>query len=188
MSQIRAARRDVVRHRTALIDAAARVFTEQGVHVPLDTVAAAADVGRATLYRHFPDRAALLLALFDREVEDLFQADDAAPSSDTLIAMIARLARASRQAPARAQAWRAFAPDHPEFLERQKDMLARFEAPLAAAIAAGVLRPDLTPYDIFRVIRMVATPSQLPGQEDHDDDQAAERLLDLVLNGLRSRD
>lgn len=171
-----------------MIDAASRVFTEQGVHVPMESVAAAADVARATLYRHFPDRAALLLALYDREVEELFPADESPASPEALIAMIARLARASRQAPALAEAWRAIAPDHPEFLQRQQDMLARFETPLAAAIEAGVLRPDLTVHDIFRVIRMVATPSRLPGQADHDDDQSAERLLDLVLNGLRRRD
>lgn len=53
--------RDPVAER--LIDAAARVFTERGTSAGMAEVAAAAGVGRATLYRYFPNRQALLQGL-----------------------------------------------------------------------------------------------------------------------------
>src|ERR1700682_1551484 len=47
----------------AILDAAARVLSEQGTAANLADVAAAAGVSRATLYRYYPNRKALLAAL-----------------------------------------------------------------------------------------------------------------------------
>lgn len=47
-------RRDARRNRARIIAAAAEVFREEGASAPLDLVALRADVGRGTLYRHFP--------------------------------------------------------------------------------------------------------------------------------------
>ncbi|MDX2785198.1 helix-turn-helix domain containing protein, partial [Streptomyces caniscabiei] len=57
-------RRDARRNREALVAAAHDVFTEQGLEAPLDVIARRAGVGNATLYRHFPSRAALIDAVF----------------------------------------------------------------------------------------------------------------------------
>ena len=57
-------RRDARRNREALVAAAHEVFTEQGLEAPLDVIARRAGVGNATLYRHFPSRAALIDAVF----------------------------------------------------------------------------------------------------------------------------
>ncbi|WP_258070718.1 TetR/AcrR family transcriptional regulator [Pseudoclavibacter sp. AY1F1] len=68
-------------NRRALIEAARVVFAEGGVDAPLSAVAKRAGVGQGSLYRHFPDRAALALAVFGEaivELEDL----SAAPESD----------------------------------------------------------------------------------------------------------
>ena len=62
-----ARRRDARRNRELLIAAAHEVYSEQGVDAPLNVVARRAGFGNATLYRHFPDRAALAEAVF-REV------------------------------------------------------------------------------------------------------------------------
>jgi AcrR family transcriptional regulator len=53
-------RADGRRNREALLSRAAELIAEQGPAVPLDEIARAAGVGNATLYRHFPDRNALL--------------------------------------------------------------------------------------------------------------------------------
>src|SRR4051812_23662664 len=67
----RAGRRDAARSRRAIIDAAGRLLGERGGTVPLYEVGRAARVGQATLYRHFPDRSALLAAVFEERLEEL---------------------------------------------------------------------------------------------------------------------
>src|SRR6478735_3090144 len=55
-------RADAERNRERIVSAAARLFAEQGLSVPLEDVARAAGVGVATLYRRFPTRTDLAIA------------------------------------------------------------------------------------------------------------------------------
>jgi AcrR family transcriptional regulator len=61
----RAARADAARNRRSVIDAAREAFARHGVTASLDDVARAAGVGPGTLYRHFPSRDDLILAVID---------------------------------------------------------------------------------------------------------------------------
>ncbi|WP_203136540.1 TetR/AcrR family transcriptional regulator [Microbacterium sp. JZ31] len=61
-------------NRRALIAAARAVYAEQGPAVPFSAIAKRAGVGQGTLYRHFPDRVALVLAVFDENVDALEEA------------------------------------------------------------------------------------------------------------------
>jgi AcrR family transcriptional regulator len=67
-------RADAARNRERILEAARRLIAKHGVQrVTLEQVAAEAGVGRATLFRRFPDRGELLLALLDeheRELQD----------------------------------------------------------------------------------------------------------------------
>jgi AcrR family transcriptional regulator len=58
-------------NRAALIDAARQVFAEDGFMAPLSSVARLAGVGQGSLYRHFPDRLTLAVAVFDDNINDL---------------------------------------------------------------------------------------------------------------------
>ncbi|MER0246167.1 helix-turn-helix domain-containing protein [Streptomyces sp. HSW2009] len=59
-------RTDAARNRAAALDAAARLFAEHGVDgVSMDQVAAAAGVGKGTLFRRFGDKSGLAVALLD---------------------------------------------------------------------------------------------------------------------------
>jgi AcrR family transcriptional regulator len=58
-------------NRRALIAAAREVFAEAGFSAPLSAVAKRAGVGQGSLYRHFPDRIALAVAVFDDNITDL---------------------------------------------------------------------------------------------------------------------
>jgi AcrR family transcriptional regulator len=58
-------------NRRALIAAAREVFAESGYNAPLSAVARRAGVGQGSLYRHFPDRIALAVAVFDDNINDL---------------------------------------------------------------------------------------------------------------------
>lgn len=64
-------RRDAVRNRQRLIDAAREVFAERGVNVTLDDVARHAGLGVGTVYRRFPTKEALIEAVFDQLSEQM---------------------------------------------------------------------------------------------------------------------
>ncbi|MFF1573109.1 TetR/AcrR family transcriptional regulator [Leifsonia sp. NPDC058292] len=58
-------------NRRALIAAAREVFSESGFQAPLSAVARRAGVGQGSLYRHFPDRISLAVAVFDDNIAEL---------------------------------------------------------------------------------------------------------------------
>jgi AcrR family transcriptional regulator len=58
-------------NRRALIAAAREVFSVEGLHAPFSTVAKRAGVGQGSLYRHFPDRLSLAVAVFDENIDEL---------------------------------------------------------------------------------------------------------------------
>lgn len=58
-------------NRRALMAAAREVYAESGLSAPFSAVAKRAGVGQGSLYRHFPDRTALALAVFDENVGEL---------------------------------------------------------------------------------------------------------------------
>lgn len=64
-------RTDARRNYESLLTAATEVFGEQGVDAPLDEIARRAQVGNATMYRHFPTRQELILAVYADEVGTL---------------------------------------------------------------------------------------------------------------------
>ncbi|MCW4385682.1 TetR/AcrR family transcriptional regulator [Salinibacterium sp. SYSU T00001] len=61
-------------NRRALIAAAREVFAQDGLRAPLSAIARRAGVGQGSLYRHFPDRLALAVAVFDDNVSELERA------------------------------------------------------------------------------------------------------------------
>lgn len=62
-------RADANRNRRALLDAAAEEFALSGIDVPVRTIAARAQVGVGTLYRHFPRREDLVVAVYRHQVD-----------------------------------------------------------------------------------------------------------------------
>ncbi len=68
---VRPRRADARRNEQALLDAAATVFVTSGVEAPIRDIAAEAGVGTATIYRHFPTRADLIVAVYRHQVEIL---------------------------------------------------------------------------------------------------------------------
>jgi AcrR family transcriptional regulator len=69
-------------NRRALIAAAREIFAVDGYAAPLSAVAKKAGVGQGSLYRHFPDRTALAVAVFDENLADL---ESLVASPDTTI-------------------------------------------------------------------------------------------------------
>lgn len=65
-------RADALRNRQLLLETAANLFRQQGAaQVTMSAIAEAAGVGKGTLYRHFSDKGALILALLDTDMQAL---------------------------------------------------------------------------------------------------------------------
>lgn len=62
-------RADAVRNSAAVLDAAKAAFAESGVDAPMRDIAARAGVGVGTVYRNYPQRSDLIIAVFRREVD-----------------------------------------------------------------------------------------------------------------------
>lgn len=76
-------------NRRALIAAALEVFADGGFEAPLSAVAKRAGVGQGSLYRHFPDRIGLAVAVFEDNVVQLeAMADDPTSTLDDMLTLI----------------------------------------------------------------------------------------------------
>lgn len=76
-SSARSKRKDARRNQQTLLDAAAAVFVASGVEAPVRDIAAKAGVGMGTIYRHFPTRADLVIAVYRHQVDACAEAGPA---------------------------------------------------------------------------------------------------------------
>lgn len=82
-SEPRPLRRDAARNREVVLEAAAEVFAESGLNGSYDEIARRAGVGAGTVYRRFPERAELVQALFESQVDEMGAlAEEAAQQPD----------------------------------------------------------------------------------------------------------
>jgi AcrR family transcriptional regulator len=75
-------RRDAQRNRDAIVEAARQMFCDLGLEAPLEQIARQAGIGIATLYRHFPNRAALLAAVLADTVQAHVEVAEQALATD----------------------------------------------------------------------------------------------------------
>ena len=169
-----------------MMTAAAELFEERGVDVPLEEIAQRAGVSIGTLYNHFPNRGALLDAVLP-----------------DWVAEVDRLAETARAEP---DPWRGFAG----FLDGLFDIQARnrsmndaiartpggpvdvgaecgraggvLDSVVNRARAAGVLRPDFGADDLATMIGAMSKVIAMA----NGDDTVWRRHLGFVLDGLRA--
>lgn len=72
-AQRRAERADKARNRARILAVASEAFAENGTETQMDDVAARAGLGVGTLYRHFPTKEALMVALVERKFERILE-------------------------------------------------------------------------------------------------------------------
>ena len=178
-------RADARRNQETLLDAAAAAFVASGVDVPVRVIAAKAGLGVGTIYRHFPTRADLIVAVYRRQVEACAEAGPALlANSSTPHAALARwinlfvdfLVTKHGLAAALQSDDAAFETLHAYFLDRLLPVCAQL---LEAAAAAGEIRPDIDAYELLRGVGNlcvgVGTNSRYDGR----------RMVELVIAGLR---
>ncbi|MEV6823689.1 helix-turn-helix domain-containing protein [Amycolatopsis sp. NPDC051102] len=168
---------DARRNREAILRAADEAFSEHA-DVALDEVARRTGLGRATVYRHFPDRTALALAVAAHHLAALkHQVRGQEPFRELLRSVLAMQAR-------RRPLVRLFR-ELPERSRRQHaDALVSLLRPaLEEAQRRGTVRSDIEPADLTLLFEMheAALVSELAAREPTE---PAERLMRVFLDGL----
>jgi AcrR family transcriptional regulator len=165
-------------NRAALIAAARRIFAVAGFDAPLSAVAKEAGVGQGSLYRHFPDRASLALAVFDENVVELerLAATERGSLGDLLRVVTDQVVVSTafiemihvRQLDDRVAL----------FAERVKGL---FERALAAAHASGAVPASVTSDDVILAIGMLS--GVLSASPENQRAAVAERVWSLLPFG-----
>ena len=186
----RPTRADAVANRGRLLVAARDVFVEHGPTVALDEIARRAGCGIATLYRHFPDRAALMKAVvLDALEHTVAQARAAADEEAEPFAALVRYMHAALDVRAAAviPALLGAVPlaTDSEIVRARERGSRTVQYLVDAAHRAGALRPDVTFADVGLLIVRLSRP--LPGSFTRpQNDELAHRHLDIVVDGLRA--
>ncbi len=182
-----AGRSDAVRNRARLVEAALAEFSGAGGPVALEAVARRAGVGIGTLYRHFPTREALVEAVYGTELDRL--CDEAATllaahePDAALRAWMGRYADFVATKRGMAGALRSALASGTITSTTTRERLSTALAPLLDAGArAGALRADVPPADVTAALAGIVLAGGSP-----DEPGQVDRLLDLLVDGLRPR-
>lgn len=186
-------RADAARKRDQILVAAADELSDLAVparagastRLSLDKIAARAGVGVATLYRHFPTREALLVAVYRHELARLCEAAPAAssdgPADEGLLEWMGRYARFVDSKRAMGDELRDLvasgAITQTETRAHLAEAIGHF---LRAGAAEGILRDDVPADDV--VAAMAGAVVAARGERPADQTQ---RLLRLLIDGLR---
>ncbi|WP_174861377.1 TetR/AcrR family transcriptional regulator [Embleya hyalina] len=176
---------EAARNDRRLLAAAREVFTSQGADAPVSAVAERAGVGIATLYRRYGTKEELLQKLTVSAAEQYSEAARTALAAEDPWEGLAGYVRECVDfGPGSLAPIAGTVRFTPEMAEagRVSDRLA--DEVVARAHAAGVLRADATTIDVFLVIEQFSRRPPVPTPADA---HARERLVALVLDGLRAR-
>jgi AcrR family transcriptional regulator len=178
-------RSDARRNRDRLLEAALQAFSaEPSDEVTLDRVARDAGVGIGTLYRHFPTRETLIEEVYRAELTRLCDSAPRLlaelPPAAALRAWMDAFIDYSATKRGLAEALRAVIAAGGQPFAQSRD---RMTAALAQLLAAGEpvgLRTDVDPYDVLVALSAVSLWVSEPDRR-----QQADRVLDLLMDGLR---
>lgn len=140
-------------NRRAVLAAARELFAERGYEVPLQAIAKRAGVGQGVLYRHFPKRLDLALAVFEENFVRLETAGaEVAPGS--FAALWALLVDSVVESAAFVEMAVDARRELPDFGGNER-VIAVFGPHVEAARRAGEVRADLVVDDVLTAVRMV---------------------------------
>ena len=181
----RTRRADAQRNRDAILVAARETFEQDGVLASFDGIAERAGVGNATLYRNFPTRDDLLVAVMEANIAAILtKAEQLARSLGPREALAEWLAQLSWQL----RIWHDLPacvasaqsdPGSPVFPTNQR-LIEKTRALLNAAKSAGVAVSDVSAENVFELVTALSWGIDRFG----DDEPAARRRVALGTAGL----
>ncbi len=178
-------RADARRNAETLLDAAAAAFVTAGVAVPVRDIAAAAGVGVGTIYRHFPTRADLIVAVYRHQVDACAQAGPVLLAERTspraalaswIDLFVDFLVTKHGLAEALQSTDPTFDTLHVYFLDSLVPVCAQI---LDAAVRAGEIRSDVRPLELMRAVGNLCIGA---GSDPRYD---ARRMVEVLIAGLR---
>ncbi len=161
----RAERRDARENRERILGAAGPYLAERGLAAPLDGIARAAGVSRATVYRNFPERGDLIRALYDvlgDELDELTLVAEREPTGwGRIVAYVDGVLAMFVRHPWGSAIMAAMSAADPEYRPGR-----RWERPMEDAVALaraeGSLREDASPTDVAFIPHVLGSLARLP--------------------------
>jgi AcrR family transcriptional regulator len=179
-----AAHREAVRE--AILDATWQLVVEHGLSaVSMSQIAETAGIGRATLYKYFPDVEAILLAWHERQITAHLEQlaairDQSADPAVRLRAVLTGYAFLSRHRGAHPGDLASFLHRGTHLEPAQQQLLSMVTQLLSDAAAAGAIRTDTTPDQLAAyALHALAAAADLP------DETAVHRLVEIITAGLQ---
>ena len=178
------AHRETVRE--AILDATWQLVGEHGLTaVTMSQIAEKAGIGRATLYKYFPDVEAILIAWHERQITGHLQQlaairDQSTDPAERLRAVLTGYAFLSRHRGAHPGDLSAFLHRAGHIEPAQQHLLELVTGLLAEAASAGAIRTDTAPAQLAAfALHALAAAADLP------DEPAVHKLVELVTTGLQ---
>ncbi|MDX6421000.1 MAG: hypothetical protein QOG28_5620 [Trebonia sp.] len=180
-------RADARRNYGQLVEQARIAFAESGVDASLDEIARRAGVASGTLYRHFPTRLDLIESVLAEQIAELADLGRRLLAADDDFDALATWLRATLK---HALTYRGLsAAVMNSALDRGNGLVSAWHAELfevgaallARARQSGAVTPDADDADVLKMVGAIAWAAQ----DSLDSPAQADRLLALLMNGLR---
>jgi AcrR family transcriptional regulator len=185
--RIRDLRADAQRNRERIIAAAIEVFGERGLEASTAEIAQRAGVGEATLFRRFPSKDDLIMAIVEAQMDEVIEiAADCVENCDPAEAVERFLTRMVEHAVAD-RAVLESAKDacmvDPGLASRRRQILALMTDLVKRGQQAGAIRDDITAQDLGFLITAGSSAGEMPFPGIRAD--IWKRYLGIILDGLR---
>ena len=180
-------RADALRNREHILAVARKAFAEDGAKVTLDDIVRLSGLGVGTLYRHFPNRDALLEALYWSELEKLSSAEQelgaTLPPTEALQEWLYLFIDMIATKLALKEALSAMMSGTDELYVASTELIQRSITSLTdRAVSSGDIRLAVDPLDLLRAVAGIAHANPSPDWQDN-----ARRLVDMLIAGMRTK-
>ena len=177
-------RADAKRNVVALLEAATSVFARTGVDAPAKEITDLAGVGVGTLYRHFPRRSDLIVAVLQHEIDACAGAATAlSAEQEPWEALTAWIGRFTEFVGTKRGLASALHSGDPAFDDLPRYFMGRLEPALdgllGAARASGHVLAHVTARDVLLTVALMCQPVR--GEDPHFN----ERMIRIFTDGLR---
>ena len=178
-------RADAQRNVVALVEAAKTVFAGSGVDAPAKEITDLAGVGVGTLYRHFPRRSDLIVAVLQHEIDECVEAaEELGTTLSPWEALMGWIERFTDFVGTKRGLASALHSDDPAYGDLPQHLLDRLEPALqtllARAVEGGYARDDVTAREVLTTIALICQPVR------REQPSFNQRMTEVFLDGLRS--
>jgi AcrR family transcriptional regulator len=179
-------RSDAQRNVAALVEAAKTVFAGSGVDAPAKEITDLAGVGVGTLYRHFPRRSDLIVAVLQHEIDEcIAAAEDLGTTLSPWEALTGWIERFTDFVGTKRGLASALHSGDPAYGDLPQHLLDRLEPALqtllARAVDGGYTRDDVTAREVLMAIALISQP--VPGEQPRFN----QRMTRVFMEGLTSQ-